>query len=77
MGRLEDKVAIVTGGARGLGRVFCLAMIKEGAKIVVVDILGNEAQQTAEEIRTGAVLLLGSRWMFPLKKRPSGWLRRL
>lgn len=51
MGRLEDKVAIVTGGARGLGRVFCLAMIKEGAKVVVVDILGNEAQQTAEEIK--------------------------
>jgi 3-oxoacyl-[acyl-carrier protein] reductase len=53
MGRLEDKVAIVTGGARGLGRVFCLAMIKEGAKVVVADILGNEAQHTAEEIRTG------------------------
>lgn len=59
MGRLEDKVAIVTGGARGLGRVFCLAMIKEGAKVVVADILGNEAQQTAEEIRTGGGSAIG------------------
>jgi 3-oxoacyl-[acyl-carrier protein] reductase len=51
MGRLENKVAIVTGGARGLGRLFCLAMAEEGAKLVVVDILDKEAQQTAEEIK--------------------------
>jgi 3-oxoacyl-[acyl-carrier protein] reductase len=50
MGRLENKVAIVTGGARGLGRIFSLAMAEEGAKLVVVDILDKEAQQTAEEI---------------------------
>ncbi len=50
MGRLENKVAIVTGGARGLGRVFCLAMAKEGARIVVADILTKEARQTTTEI---------------------------
>jgi NAD(P)-dependent dehydrogenase (short-subunit alcohol dehydrogenase family) len=53
VGRLENKVAIVTGGARGLGRAFCLAMAEEGAQIVVADILGDEAQQTAQEIKTG------------------------
>jgi len=53
MGRLENRVAIVTGGARGLGKVFSLAMAEEGAKVVVADILGNEARQTAKEIRTG------------------------
>ncbi|UCH00465.1 MAG: SDR family NAD(P)-dependent oxidoreductase, partial [Deltaproteobacteria bacterium] len=51
MGRLENKVVIVTGGARGLGKVFCLAMAEEGAKVVIADILDNEAQQTAKEIR--------------------------
>ena len=51
MGRLDNKVAIVTGGARGLGKVFCMALAEEGARIVVADILSNEAQQTAMEIR--------------------------
>jgi 3-oxoacyl-[acyl-carrier protein] reductase len=51
MGRLENKVAIVTGGARGLGKGFCLAMAEEGAKVVIADILDNEAQQAAREIK--------------------------
>lgn len=52
MKRLEGKVVIVTGGARGLGKAFCSRMAEEGAKVVVADILDKEAQQTAEEIRT-------------------------
>jgi 3-oxoacyl-[acyl-carrier protein] reductase len=51
MGRLENKIAIVTGGGRGLGKAFCLRMADEGAEIVVADILEQEAQQTAAEIR--------------------------
>jgi 3-oxoacyl-[acyl-carrier protein] reductase len=50
MGRLEGKVAIVTGGARGLGKVFCRAMAKEGARVAVADVLYDGALQTAEEI---------------------------
>jgi NAD(P)-dependent dehydrogenase (short-subunit alcohol dehydrogenase family) len=37
--RLKDRVAIVTGAARGLGRAFCLALAHEGANIVAADIL--------------------------------------
>jgi len=51
MKRLQDKVAIVTGGGRGLGKVFCLAMADEGAKIVSVDILEKESLETAQEIK--------------------------
>jgi 3-oxoacyl-[acyl-carrier protein] reductase len=51
MKRLEDRVAIVTGGASGLGRVFCSAMAEEGAKVVIADILEKEARQAAEEIQ--------------------------
>jgi 3-oxoacyl-[acyl-carrier protein] reductase len=51
MGRLDNRVAIVTGGARGLGKVFCMALAEEGARIVVADILEDEARRTAVEIK--------------------------
>jgi 3-oxoacyl-[acyl-carrier protein] reductase len=51
MGRLDNRVAIVTGGAKGLGKVFCMALAEEGARIVVADILEDEAQQTAMAIK--------------------------
>jgi 3(or 17)beta-hydroxysteroid dehydrogenase len=51
MKRLEDKVAIVTGGASGLGKTFCLALAQEEAKLVVADIKEKEAEQTASEIK--------------------------
>lgn len=51
MQRLENRVAVVTGGARGLGRLFGLTMAAKGAKIVVVDILEKEALDTAREIK--------------------------
>jgi NAD(P)-dependent dehydrogenase (short-subunit alcohol dehydrogenase family) len=37
--RLKDRVAIVTGAARGLGQAYCLALAREGANIVATDIL--------------------------------------
>ncbi len=40
--RLEKKVVIVTGAARGIGRVYARNIAKEGGKVVVADILGGE-----------------------------------
>ena len=51
MGRLENKVAIVTGGGRGLGKVYCLRMAEEGAKVIAADILAQEAEGTVSEIK--------------------------
>ncbi|GAA4288851.1 SDR family oxidoreductase [Georgenia daeguensis] len=49
--RLKDKRAIVTGAAGGIGRATALAFAAEGARVAVVDIQGEAAEQVAEEIR--------------------------
>lgn len=46
---LNGKVAIITGGGRGLGKIETLALAEAGANTVVVDINLNDAQQTAQE----------------------------
>ncbi|HWQ13642.1 MAG TPA: L-iditol 2-dehydrogenase [Roseiflexaceae bacterium] len=48
--RLEGKVAIVTGGASGMGRAICLRYAREGARVVVADVNLAGAQQVADEI---------------------------
>lgn len=50
MKMLDGKVAIITGGAVGLGRAFALAFADEGAKVVVTDIADEGLKQTTEAI---------------------------
>jgi 3-oxoacyl-[acyl-carrier protein] reductase len=50
MGVLDDKVAIVTGSARGIGRATAELLASQGAKVVINDLDGDAAQQTASEI---------------------------
>ena len=50
--RLKDKVIIVTGVARGIGKAYALALAKEGASVVVSDILEGKAIETAKEIES-------------------------
>lgn len=49
--RLTGRVAIVTGGAIGLGQAYCIGLAREGASVVCADIKYGEAQDTASQIR--------------------------
>jgi 3(or 17)beta-hydroxysteroid dehydrogenase len=50
MNRLKDKVALVTGGALGLGRATALLLAREGAKVVVTDMRDADGADTVSEI---------------------------
>ena len=49
--RLKDKVAIVTGSGKGLGRAMVVAMAKEGAKVVIAEVDGEALEDAAKEIK--------------------------
>lgn len=49
--RLQDKVAIVTGAAKGIGKTLAGALVSEGAKVVLADV--EDAEATAKEISSG------------------------
>ena len=57
MGRVEGKVALVTGGGSGLGAADCRRLAEEGAKVAVSDVNLEAAQKVASEIGESAIAL--------------------
>ena len=55
--RLKDKVVIVTGGSKGIGRVYCLGVAAEGARVVVADVA--DPKSTVEEVEARGAQALG------------------
>lgn len=57
MGRLTGKTALITGGSRGMGAATAKAMLDEGAKVLIADILEEEGLQLAEELGDNAFFI--------------------
>ncbi|MEJ6512408.1 MAG: glucose 1-dehydrogenase [Actinomycetota bacterium] len=57
MARLESEVAIVTGGARGLGRAIAEVYVAEGARVCIADVRIELAQRVAEALGDSAIAL--------------------
>jgi NAD(P)-dependent dehydrogenase (short-subunit alcohol dehydrogenase family) len=53
--RLEGKVAVVTGGARGIGAAICRRYADEGARVAIADVLREEAEALARDVGHGAL----------------------
>jgi NAD(P)-dependent dehydrogenase (short-subunit alcohol dehydrogenase family) len=49
--RLKNKVAVITGGAQGIGRAIAVGMAREGAKVVVADLQSEKAGSVADEVK--------------------------
>ncbi len=56
---LEGKVAIVTGSARGIGRATAELLSEQGAKVLINDLDGDVAEQTADEIAGDTLVFAG------------------
>ena len=54
MARFKDKVVIVTGGGSGIGRATAVAVAREGAQVVVADIVEAEGRETVSRIQSEA-----------------------
>ena len=59
MGVLDDKVAIVTGSARGIGRATAELLAEQGAKVLINDLDGDVAEQSSSEIAGETVAFAG------------------
>jgi 3(or 17)beta-hydroxysteroid dehydrogenase len=57
VGRVENKVCLVTGGGSGLGRADAIALAKEGAKVVITDISRENGEEAAHAAGNGTIFL--------------------
>ena len=53
MDRVKDKVAVVTGGGKGIGKAACLMLAREGAAVAVTDIDEEAGREVVSEIESG------------------------
>lgn len=67
MGRVDDKVALISGGARGMGASHARLLVDEGAQVVIGDILDDDGKALADELGDAA------RYVHLDVTQPEGW----
>jgi len=75
--RLKNKVAIITGGSRGIGRGVAVAFANEGAAVVVVGRNKNTCDETSAFITKNGGMPSVLLPMYPKQQMLPRWLRRL
>jgi NAD(P)-dependent dehydrogenase (short-subunit alcohol dehydrogenase family) len=55
MGRLDERVVIVTGGSRGLGEAISRLFAREGARVIITDILDDAGEEVAKDLSAGGL----------------------
>lgn len=69
-GRLEGKVAVITGGASGIGEGSVRRFVEEGARVIIADLQDAPGQALAKELgpnRVSFILMLQLRTTWPLQ----------
>ncbi|MDQ6714186.1 MAG: SDR family NAD(P)-dependent oxidoreductase, partial [Candidatus Dormibacteraeota bacterium] len=59
MGRLDGKVALITGAGSGMGRVATHAFVREGARVVAADVNDKAVHETVANLHGQAVAVIG------------------
>ena len=59
MKQFAGRVAVITGGASGLGRAMAARFAREGMKIVLADVNADDLERTGEELRAAGASVLG------------------
>ena len=76
-GRLSGRVAIITGGARGIGKATAFKMVREGASVALLDILGDEAARVVKELEALGGKALGLKTDISRKDEVDGAVERV
>ena len=74
--RLKGKVALLTGGAGGIGRAAAARFADEGARVVIADFDGDAAEEAADEVRQSGAEACEAREMLDVSRRSSENHRR-